>query len=543
MTISSKVRKISFLLILIVLLFYIQDFWLQLDEKDVVKKAPRHKTKQQKVSYQPTTPSPRVRPKNVEDARVEKGTITDVKNDRSSRRPRTPMPSPIPTREPSPKPTESTEVKTQKPTREPSLKPTESTKIKANNVNHQSHDSEEAKKLGNLGHNASLSSKGTSLSSKASNESGKNETTTKIEPIDARSNAKRTNSSSIIQPSTVRGQNLLLDGGEEQSFFEQHCFLEESSQGMTWYPKGPTQDWQKRDPYVLLAGARHSGISEIFQKLVLQHSSLIHQNAFNVGQKGTNANYKDRPPFFLHKDFRGHIMRNHENRVNVRSARLYLQRRSTHSRTVSMLKQNETLRGVYFDSSSYIFRSLDTPVFVRCTCPWIKVVIILRNPLDQLVDYYRWIRKRDFPKTFNEWVEEDLQLLQDAGIISEKKNKHPDHDSNIRESWSTYLSTVNGGPVGRGLYEIQLRQWLEIIPAEQLFVAAYEDWQQQPQEVWNRLLEFLEVPHQELKMNPNTSSEKQKNLLDQEMQVRLKKILKPFNQRLYKMLGWQAVWD
>ena len=165
--------------------------------------------------------------------------------------------------------------------------------------------------------------------------------------------------------------------------------------------------------------------------------------------------------------------------------------------------------------------------------------------------------------------------------------------SSALESWSQYLKLIRGdAPLGRGLYEIQLLQWIRVLSQtnkwNDVLILNYDDWKQAPQQSWQRIVEFsnlypLEDPNGNnssinngenfsspslttwmvsskrfVKSNATMASAASRprgsgssattmttvtTTLDAALREKLIQYYKPHNKRLYRLLGWDAVWD
>jgi Sulfotransferase domain len=215
----------------------------------------------------------------------------------------------------------------------------------------------------------------------------------------------------------------------------------------------------------------------------------------------------------------------------------------------------------------YLFCADRVPPRVLCVTPWVRrFVVLLRNPVDRAFSQYHMQLHRDLGNpnnrrgfvTFEEYVELDLRVLRDVGVIPGGASSHDakDGDNSERESegWKTYTKLGLNSPVGRGLYSIQLGQWFEAMmahgrdPKNEFLVLKSEDMRNDTKAAYGRVLEFLDLPprgrapnqygpihttvYRNAKMNPETRS-------------KLEAFFKPYNQQLEGLLGseWHGVWE
>ncbi|MDQ3693514.1 MAG: sulfotransferase domain-containing protein [Chloroflexota bacterium] len=169
-------------------------------------------------------------------------------------------------------------------------------------------------------------------------------------------------------------------------------------------------------------------------------------------------------------------------------------------------------------STSYV-SDPEVPARVREAVPEVKLIVLLRNPIDRAYSQYQMnVRKEFEPLSFEEAIAAELERLRAA----------PDRSS---EQWrhASYLT--------RGLYADQLTRWLAVFPREQLLVLQSEAFFARPQEGLARSLEFLgqqpwQPPEYEV-YNLGTYG----GGMGDATRARLAEYYAPHNQRLYDMMG------
>ena len=131
-------------------------------------------------------------------------------------------------------------------------------------------------------------------------------------------------------------------------------------------------------------------------------------------------------------------------------------------------------------SPSYIVQSDRVPYRILCTCPWAKLVMLLREPISRAYSQYNMIRHSKnkhllsrIPPTFDEWVEQDYKILTKLGVLRPNMStagEDDDYEGGYRgtldekRGWKAYTRLAvlgSTGPIGRGLYSIQIAQWIE----------------------------------------------------------------------------------
>jgi hypothetical protein len=162
--------------------------------------------------------------------------------------------------------------------------------------------------------------------------------------------------------------------------------------------------------------------------------------------------------------------------------------------------------------------------------PQAKLIALLRNPVDRAyADYNHKFREAREHLSFEEAIEAEEERLR-----GEKEKLHADenYDSPKYQKYS-YLS--------RGIYVDQLKEWREYFDEDQLLVLKSEDFFENPQESFERVLEFLGLPHWET----GTSGERNEGEYDEMSSAtrqRLEAYFEPHNKRLYEYLGVDLGW-
>jgi Sulfotransferase domain len=171
---------------------------------------------------------------------------------------------------------------------------------------------------------------------------------------------------------------------------------------------------------------------------------------------------------------------------------------------------------ISFDASSgYLFYSTLLPRRIFCVMPWIRLVIVLRNPTDRLYHHYRSAQGKGLRLSFEEWIDKDFRLLNDVGFF-ELNNATSSTTSSSSLPWSESIPINNmtlqdiawfqyqqqslEGAVGRSLYEVQLRQWFQALraigrkPSKSVLIVWTNDLIDNPQVELTRIAQFLQLP-------------------------------------------------
>jgi len=151
------------------------------------------------------------------------------------------------------------------------------------------------------------------------------------------------------------------------------------------------------------------------------------------------------------------------------------------------------------------------------------------------------------------WIEDDLQLLTEAGVVQDWDEVDFDSFAGSEAemlAWKTYIRNPNSQMLlGRGLYAIQLEHYFTAMdkaekPRSELLVIRSEELRDHTQEVYSKILDFLHLPPHTL---PDASQKHETPPgampLPDHLRKKLEQLYEPYNRRLYKLLGWENVWN
>ena len=171
-----------------------------------------------------------------------------------------------------------------------------------------------------------------------------------------------------------------------------------------------------------------------------------------------------------------------------------------------------------------------TPKRVFRILPNVKIIILLRNPIDRAYSHYHHeIRYGAETLSFEQAIErESARLKGEWEILSTR----PGYRSFSMEHFS-YLT--------RGVYADQLRSWFEVFPKEQLLILLTEELMQDASRVFLDTLFFLDLPEWTMpqfnKIHIGRYPE-----LKKETRKSLAEYFAPHNERLQDFLGRRPDW-
>lgn len=161
--------------------------------------------------------------------------------------------------------------------------------------------------------------------------------------------------------------------------------------------------------------------------------------------------------------------------------------------------------------------------------PNVKLIVLLRNPVDRAYSHYQMEKRLGYE---NLDFEEALKK-EDERLENEEQKMIEDFNYYSYE-WQTH-SYKQGGH-----YADLLKNWLDIFPKDNLLILKTEDFNEKPQEIFYKVLDFLNLPKHEInyrKVNVGKYSE-----IDLKIKNELIEHFKPHNENLYRLLNRDFEW-
>ena len=336
-------------------------------------------------------------------------------------------------------------------------------------------------------------------------------------------------------------------------FTERWCDLT----GVEWYPSDRSSHklvrskssssqhraWQQRVPALLLPGAKYSGTQDIATWLETYTSSLP--------TKVIPARARELQ-FFYEANFRRYVTPfEQKTKVLPARARMYARDYNQAVREITRQQQqnensNITALSMSLDATSgYLFASSILPRRILCVMPWVKLVIVLRDPVDRIAEQYAILKRRGLKLDLESWIDKDLALMQSTGLLQNKTNSNQFAASAEEDiAWYDYQTTTVEGAVGRSIYCIQLRHWFQALraagrdPSRDVHIVRTEDLQAQPNVEFAGILDFLQLPSVQLPatISLKTIGNRTDLIMKPETRQRLDEFFRPYNRRLLSLV-------
>jgi hypothetical protein len=189
------------------------------------------------------------------------------------------------------------------------------------------------------------------------------------------------------------------------------------------------------------------------------------------------------------------------------------------------------------EASAYYLFHPHVPTRVSMVLPHVKLIVMLRNPVDRAYSQYNF--EVDLGR---ETLPFEEALDREGERISREREKMIADEGYVSFDYSRYSY------LARGIYVDQLQTWMSLFPKEQFLILKSEDFYADPVTALDHTSKFLNLaelePHEKKKKyklhNYNTTPYPKMNPATRK---RLIEYFEPHNARLYDLLGVELGWN
>tara|TARA_Y100000310_G_scaffold80127_1_gene76799 strand:+ start:3268 stop:4095 length:828 start_codon:yes stop_codon:yes gene_type:complete len=173
------------------------------------------------------------------------------------------------------------------------------------------------------------------------------------------------------------------------------------------------------------------------------------------------------------------------------------------------------------DTPFYIWND-DAVKRIAQLLPKIKLIVILRNPIDRAYsNYYLGVREGTEKRSFKD------AIMMDMDYINQQKLENIDYKKSY---------------IAKGLYSEQLKKWFKVFNKKQICIVSTEKFLENPNEILEKIFKFLELPCFSI-----NKFEKRKASSYPQMDENIRKKLNDYfithNEELYEMIGEKYDWN
>ena len=163
--------------------------------------------------------------------------------------------------------------------------------------------------------------------------------------------------------------------------------------------------------------------------------------------------------------------------------------------------------------------------------PKIKLIALLRNPVDKAYSHYHLSLRSGVQKSsFEEIIEEDIKTFQ----------KFENTNSMIDDKY--FRIYIEKSHLGRGFYAQQLKIWFELFDRKQILILTSEELSTDTNKTMNKIFQFLDLPNYEI---PDITKHNTATYANMKIDTRKKLIsfYSKYNQDLFKLLNQEFDWN
>lgn len=178
----------------------------------------------------------------------------------------------------------------------------------------------------------------------------------------------------------------------------------------------------------------------------------------------------------------------------------------------------------------YIFHP-HVPKRVSEALPHVKIIVLLRNPVDRAYSHYHHeVRKKRETLSF-----------EDA-IKTEEERLRGEFEKLINNERYKSFNYIHYSYLARGIYVDQLQRWNNFFKKEQILILKSEDFFRDTQTSFDQALQFLGLPGWQVN-DFRKAHVGYYPKMDTAIRNRLLNYFKPHNHKLYEYLGINFGWD
>lgn len=194
-------------------------------------------------------------------------------------------------------------------------------------------------------------------------------------------------------------------------------------------------------------------------------------------------------------------------------------------RSMFPLKSDKNITGE--DTPFYFWRE-DAAKRIKKILPNIKLIMILRNPIDRAYsNYHLGVRGGTEKLSFEEAIQIEIETLEKIDI-----NKN-----NLVELCSKPRSYVI-----KSMYYEQMKIWIENFSMENLFILSTENMSKNPNEELKKIFEFLNVSPFKI-TNPQNRKSAQYDIMKDSTREKLLEFFRPHNKKLFELIEQDFKWN
>ncbi len=182
-------------------------------------------------------------------------------------------------------------------------------------------------------------------------------------------------------------------------------------------------------------------------------------------------------------------------------------------------------------SPYYLFHPL-VPQRIAQSFPHVKLIILLRNPIQRAFSHYKHIKKER-----NEQLDFEQAIKSESQRLNGEREKILANERYYSSNYRRYSYCA------RGIYIDQIKYWINYFPREQFLIIQSEEFFADPEATLKQVHEFLSIPHYPLNHYPKHNYHPSTIAPDKKIMTQLADYFRPYNKVLEEFLGRKFNWD
>ena len=191
--------------------------------------------------------------------------------------------------------------------------------------------------------------------------------------------------------------------------------------------------------------------------------------------------------------------------------------------------KNSFITGEY--TSTYMYHP-DVPKRIFNLLPKIKLIVILRNPIDKVYStYQQQFRFGEYTTSFEDTINAEFRRIDLNKDFPELNSNNYDFENFVAQNI-----------IRHGVYADYLETWLKIFDRKQILILNSDDLKKSTKETLRRVFNFLNVSNYDIKDTSQVNVGKYPTI-NKITRKKLIEFFKPHNQRLNKLLDTEFNWN
>jgi len=164
--------------------------------------------------------------------------------------------------------------------------------------------------------------------------------------------------------------------------------------------------------------------------------------------------------------------------------------------------------------------------------PNVKLIVILRNPIERAFSHYNMsVRHGDEKLDFEEAIKEEDERISEEY----EKMKINENYYSLKFQIFSYIRS--------GLYAEQLERWFDYFPKKQFLFIQSETFRKDIQLTFDTVFEFLNIKPWKVKKYQKYQDAIKNKTMYENTKNQLYDYFKPHNQKLYTLINQRFDWD